>query len=69
MEPAAKYRLFHALMVLFPCLVLAACGVQRPLIAPKDIPAYQEQRQKKRDRIEQEKQEEIEKANQEGAAK
>jgi hypothetical protein len=32
-------------------LVLAACGVQRPLMRPKDIPAYEEQQRKKRQEI------------------
>ena len=38
-------------------LVVTSCGVQRPLIRPKDIPAYEEQQRKKRERIEQEKRE------------
>ena len=40
-------------------LLLAACGIQRPLIAPKDIPAYEAKREKKRAKLEQE----VEKAN------
>jgi hypothetical protein len=32
-------------------LVLASCGVQRPLMRPKDIPAYEEQQRKKRQEI------------------
>ncbi|MBN8543735.1 MAG: hypothetical protein J0M34_05665 [Alphaproteobacteria bacterium] len=27
--------------------LLAACGIQRPLIAPKDIPAYEQKQQEK----------------------
>jgi len=37
--------------------VLCACGVQRPLIKPKDIPAYEEQQRKKRENIEKEQRE------------
>lgn len=33
---------------------VTACGVQRPLMRPKDIPAYEEQQRKKRENIEQE---------------
>lgn len=39
------------------CLPLTACGVKRPLMRPKDIPAYEEQQRKKRERIEQEQRE------------
>jgi hypothetical protein len=35
-------------------LTVASCGVQRPLMRPKDIPAYEEQQRKKREEIEQE---------------
>lgn len=35
-------------------LVVASCGVKRPLIRPKDIPAYEEQQRKKRESLEQE---------------
>ena len=38
-------------------LTVTACGVQRPLIRPKDIPAYEEQQRKKREQIEQEQRE------------
>jgi hypothetical protein len=42
-------------LVLIPLAVmLAACGVQRPLMRPKDIPAYEETQRKKREAIEQE---------------
>jgi predicted small lipoprotein YifL len=36
---------------------VAGCGVQRPLMRPKDIPAYEEQQRKKLERIEQEQRE------------
>ncbi|MES2985165.1 MAG: hypothetical protein V4735_08270 [Pseudomonadota bacterium] len=35
-------------------LLLSACGVQRPLMKPKDIPAYEAQQREKRERLEQE---------------
>lgn len=35
-------------------LTLTACGVQRPLMRPKEIPAYEEQQRKKREAMEQE---------------
>ncbi len=38
-------------------LIVAGCGVQRPLIRPSEIPAYEKQQREKRDRIEQEKRE------------
>lgn len=31
-------------------LSVAACGVERPLIKPKDIPAYEAAKQRKRDK-------------------
>jgi predicted small lipoprotein YifL len=34
-------------LLLIPVLVLSACGVRRPLIAPKDIPAFEEKLRKK----------------------
>lgn len=34
-------------------LLVASCGVKRPLIRPKDIPAYEEQQRKKREKLEQ----------------
>jgi hypothetical protein len=37
--------------------IVASCGVQRPLIKPKDIPAFEEEQRKKREKIEQEMQE------------
>ncbi len=45
-------------MMLFALAVtlLAGCGVKRPLIAPKDIPAYEAKQQKKRERLMQEEQ-------------
>ena len=41
--------------LIFLALLVASCGVQRPLIKPKDIPAYEEQRRKKRESLEQDK--------------
>ncbi len=35
-------------------LTLTACGVQRPLIRPSEIPAYEEQQRKKKEAIEKE---------------
>jgi hypothetical protein len=44
-----------------PCLILlalslAACGVQRPLMKPADIPAYEAAKQRKRDKMAQDEQ-------------
>ena len=44
-------------------VMLAGCGVQRPLMKPKDIPAFEEQLHKKREKLEQE-QRELEQENQ-----
>ena len=41
-------------------LTLASCGVQRPLIRPSEIPAFEEKQRKKHERIEQEKREALE---------
>lgn len=41
--------------------LLAGCGVQRPLIPPGEIPAYEAKRQKKRDEIRRYQQEEAQK--------
>ena len=35
-------------------LMLTSCGIKRPLIAPKNQPAYEEKLRKKRERIQQE---------------
>ncbi len=43
-------------------LTLASCGVQRPLMKPSDIPAYEAEQLKKRERIAQEQREFEEKA-------
>jgi predicted small lipoprotein YifL len=43
--------------LLMLALILAACGVQRPLIPPKDVPAYNEEQRKKRKNIEKQKRE------------
>ncbi len=43
----------HSILLTFAALLtLSACGIQRPLIAPKDIPAYEERLRKKRERLE-----------------
>lgn len=41
--------------LIFLAVVVASCGVKRPLIKPKDIPAYEEQQRKKREALEQDK--------------
>lgn len=41
----------RSFVLLSLALGLAACGVQRPLMRPKDIPAYEEQQRKKRQEI------------------
>lgn len=38
-------------------LSVASCGVQRPLLRPKDIPAYEKEQREKRERIEREQRE------------
>ncbi len=38
-------------------LIVASCGVQRPLMRPKEIPAFEEKQRKKRETIEQEQRE------------
>lgn len=43
--------------LIFLSLSVASCGVKRPLIRPKDIPAYEEQQRKKRESLEQDKRE------------
>ena len=43
--------------LIFLALIVASCGVKRPLIKPKDIPAYEEQQRKKRESLEQDKRE------------
>jgi hypothetical protein len=49
---------FAGMTMLVVCtLILSGCGVQRPLMRPNDIPAYEEQQRKKREKIEQEQQE------------
>lgn len=35
-------------LLILPVFLATACGVRRPLIAPKDIPAYEERLEKKR---------------------
>lgn len=43
--------MMRQIILLSLALLLAACGVQRPLIRPKDIPAYEEQQRQKRQEI------------------
>jgi hypothetical protein len=43
-----------ALLVL-SLLILANCGLKRPIMPPKDIPAYQEKLRKKRERLQDDK--------------
>ncbi len=45
------------LALIWLCVGLTACGVQRPLIKPMDVPAYEAARQAKRDKIAREQQE------------
>ncbi len=37
--------------LIFLTLLVTGCGVQRPLLRPADIPAYEEQQRKKREDI------------------
>lgn len=39
-----------SLILLAALLALTACGIKRPLIAPRDIPAYEQKRQEKLDK-------------------
>jgi predicted small lipoprotein YifL len=56
-------------VVLIPlALIVAACGVQRPLMRPSEIPAYEKKQQEKREKIEQEMRDDAEKAAAEKAA-
>lgn len=36
---------------IFLACIVASCGVKRPLLRPKDIPAYEEQQRKKREKL------------------
>lgn len=47
--------MIRTLALIALALVVAACGVKRPLLRPKDIPAYEEQQRKKREALEQDK--------------
>ncbi|MFZ4540656.1 MAG: hypothetical protein ACOYNL_02450 [Rickettsiales bacterium] len=49
--------MMRAALVTLIVLSVASCGVPRPLIRPKEVPAYEEQQRKKRERIEQEQRE------------
>lgn len=44
--------MMRVVLLAMSALLLANCGIQRPLIPPKDIPAYEEQRRKKRAQLE-----------------
>ncbi len=43
----------RTLTLIMLALIVASCGVKRPLLRPKDIPAYEEQQRKKREKFEQ----------------
>ena len=43
----------RTLTLILLALIVASCGVKRPLIRPKDIPAYEEQKRQKREKLEQ----------------
>ena len=43
--------------LIFLALTVHSCGAQRPLMKPRDIPAYEEQQRKKRESLEQDKRE------------
>ena len=44
-------RMLRSIFCFFLCAtMLAACGIRRPLIAPKDIPAYEAKRAKQLER-------------------
>ncbi|MDX2095284.1 MAG: hypothetical protein SFW64_05025 [Alphaproteobacteria bacterium] len=45
--------MIRTLSLIVLALVIASCGVKRPLLRPKDIPAYEEQKRKKREELEQ----------------
>ena len=50
------------MLLLSLALMLAACGVQRPLMKPKDIPAYREEQRQKREKLDQEQRDDAAKA-------
>lgn len=43
--------------ILLLCVLLTSCGVKRPLMRPQDIPAYEEQQRRKREKIDEEQRE------------
>ena len=49
------------LLIVCAAFLLNACGVQRPLIAPRDIPAYEAKRKKKQQDIRRYQEEEAQK--------
>ena len=55
----------RTLPLLLLMLIVTACGVQRPLMPPKDIPAFKEEQRKKKEKIDEERRE----AEQEAAAR
>lgn len=44
----------RALLTFALVMVLCSCGIRRPLIRPSDIPAYEEQQRKKREKLQRE---------------
>lgn len=44
-------------LLIFCSLTLTACGVQRPLMRPAEVPAYEEKQRKKREQMIEEQQE------------
>lgn len=49
--------MMRSVSLILLALLVASCGVKRPLVRPKDIPAYEEQQRKKRESLEQDKRE------------
>jgi len=43
----------RTLLIALSLLMLTGCGIQRPLMMPKDIPAYEEKQRRKQERLEQ----------------
>ncbi len=49
--------MMHRFLFALLTLSLASCGVQRPLIKPSEIPAYEKSQREKREKYEQEQRE------------
>lgn len=41
-----------ALSIALALVMLTGCGIRKPLMKPKDIPAYEEKRERKREQLE-----------------